>query len=320
MITLRKQYIHYANKKKMKEVITLYFDTADGPVFRPPSEADSFILRVTIGCSHNRCTYCNMYRSVEFRLRTMTEIMNQVNGAKKYAAHIRRIFLADGNALVLATGTLLEILSMLKITFPKLRRVACYAGPKDILRKTPEELQRLYEGGLTLVYYGMESGDDEVLKHVSKGVTAQESIAAGQRVVASGMKLSLMVIVGLAGKKGSTAHARHTAQAINAIRPNMLSALTLMMYRGSELRDEYERGEFEILSPSESMAELCELIHELDIPPDAHCLFRSNHISNHISLAGTLPRDKNRLLSDGKKAITELAALKHWDVYNNVEC
>jgi len=297
----------------------VYFDTAGGPVFRPPSEANSFILRVTMGCSHNRCTYCNMYRSVDFRVRTMAEIMAQVSAAKEYQEFIRRIFLADGNALVLATEKLLEILALLKASFPKLRRVSCYAGPKDILSKTPEDLQRLYEAGLTLVYYGMESGDDEVLLHVCKGVNAQQSIAAGQRVVASGMKLSMMVIVGLGGKVGSKAHAHHTATAINAIRPSMLSALTLMMYRGSELRDEYERGQFEILSPAESMGELYELISQLELPHEAHCLFRSNHISNHIALSGTLPRDKERLLIEAKRGMTELATLKDWDVYNNVE-
>ena len=300
-------------------MIILYFDTADGPVFRPPSEANSFILRVTMGCSHNRCTYCNMYRSVQFRLRSMAEIMAQVNEAKKYKDFIRRIFLADGNALVLETSQLLEILEILHATFPKLRRVACYAGPRDILRKTPEELERLYEAGLTLVYYGMESGDDEVLRHVCKGVTAEESIVAGQRVVASGMKLSMMVILGLGGKSGSKAHAANTALAINAIRPNMLSALTLMMYRGSELRDEYERGEFEILSPGESMGELCELLSALDIPAETHCLFRSNHISNHVALAGTLPKDKEKLLCDARRAMVELSVLTDWDVYNNVE-
>ena len=260
-----------------------------------------------------------MYRSVDFRIRTMDEIMAQINGAKVYQEQIRRIFLADGNALVLATDQLLTILGILKENFPKLRRVSCYAGPKDILRKTPQELQKLYEAGLTLVYYGMESGDDEVLNHVCKGVNAKESIEAGQRVVASGIKLSIMIIVGLGGKAGSKAHAHHTAQAINAIRPNMLSALTLMMYRGSELRDEYERGQFEILSPAESMGELVELISELELPPESHCLFRSNHISNHSALAGTLPRDKQGLLSEAKRGMAELALLKEWDIYNNVE-
>ena len=297
----------------------MYFDTAGGPVFRPPSEADSFILRVTMGCSHNRCTYCNMYRSVDFRVRTMDEIIAQVTAAKGYGEFIRRIFLADGNALVLTTDQLLDILATLKESFPKLRRVSCYAGPKDILRKTPQELKLLYEAGLTLVYYGMESGDDDVLLHVCKGVNAQQSIEAGQRVVASGIKLSIMVIVGLGGKAGSKAHARHTAEAINSIHPNMLSALTLMMYRGSELRDEYESGQFEILSPGESMGELYELISGIELPIETHCIFRSNHISNHIALAGTLPRDKQQLLSAAKQGITELSMLTDWDVYNNVE-
>ncbi|EIW20530.1 MULTISPECIES: radical SAM protein [Pelosinus] len=297
----------------------MYFDTAGGPVFRPPSEAESFILRVTIGCSHNRCTYCNMYRSVDFRMRTMDEIMAQINHAGQYKDFIRRIFLADGNALVLPTETLLEILRVLKERFPKLRRVSCYAGPNDILRKTPEELQHLSKAGLKLVYYGMESGDDEVLRHVNKGVTAQQSIEAGQKVVAAGIKLSLMVIIGLGGKAGSRQHAYHTAQAVNAIRPTMLSALTLMMYRGSELRAEYERGEFEILSPPEIMDELHELIHAIDLPSESHCLFRSNHISNYVALAGTLPQDKEKLLSDCKKAIEYLSTMTEWDPYNNVE-
>jgi len=301
----------------VKRVIILYFDTAGGPVFRPPSEANSFILRVTIGCSHNRCTYCNMYRSVDFRVRTMDEIMAQIHAAKDYREFIRRIFLADGNALVLATDTLLEILRILKETFPKLSRVSCYAGPKDILRKTPQDLERLYAAGLTLVYYGMESGDDAVLSHVCKGVNAQESIAAGQRVVASGIKLSIMVIVGLGGKAGSKAHAHHTAEAINAIHPNMLSALTLMMYRGSELRDEYERGQFEILSPAESMGELYELIRGIELPIATHCLFRSNHVSNHIALAGTLPHDKQQLLNAAKQGMAELSTMTDWDAYNN---
>ncbi|MDF2633974.1 MAG: Radical domain protein [Pelosinus sp.] len=297
----------------------MYFDTAEGPVFRPPSEAESFILRVTIGCSHNRCTYCNMYRTVDFRMRTMDEIMAQINHAKGYKDFIRRIFLADGNALVLPTDKLLEILRILRESFPKLRRVSCYAGPNDILRKTPEELVTLAEAGLKLVYYGMESGDDEVLLHVNKGVTAQQSIEAGQKVVAAGIKLSLMVIIGLGGKAGSKQHAYHTAQAVNAIHPTMLSALTLMMYRGSELRAEYERGEFEILSPTEIMGELYELINAIDLPSESHCLFRSNHISNYVALAGTLPHDKEKLLADSKKAMEHLATMTDWDPYNNVE-
>jgi len=291
----------------------MYFDTAKGPVFRPPSEAKSFILRVTIGCSHNRCTYCNMYRSVDFRMRTMDEIMAQIDAAKNYQDSIRRIFLADGNALVLATDKLVEILTILKTSFPKLTRIACYAGPKDLLRKTPEDMKRLHEAGLDLIYYGMESGDDAVLSHVCKGVNAQESIEAGQKVVASGIKLSIMIILGLGGKVGTQGHAKNTAIAVNAIRPNMLSALTLILNPGSELHAEYARGEFEILSPSESMAELHDIISGIELPKESHCIFRSNHISNRIAVGGTLPHDKEQMLSEAKRGVEVLASVTDWD-------
>ncbi|MGI6091677.1 MAG: B12-binding domain-containing radical SAM protein [Veillonellaceae bacterium] len=297
----------------------MYFDDAEGPVFRPPSEANSFILRVTIGCSHNKCTYCNMYRTVRFRMRTMDEIVRQIERARPYASHIRRIFLADGNALMLATDKLLSILELLKKNFPKLQRVASYAGPLDILRKTPAEFDALYEAGLKLVYYGMESGDDETLAHVNKGVTAAQAIQAGQRITASNIKLSMMVILGLGGKLGSERHAANTAQAVNAIRPNMLSALTLMMYRGSELLAEFERGEFVLLPPDGIMVELYQMLNGIDLPPDRHCLFRSNHISNYVTLGGTLPRDKSRLLSEIKEAAAALSKITDWDPYNNVE-
>lgn len=297
----------------------MYFDNGEGPVFRPPSEAYSFILRVTIGCSHNACTYCNMYRSVAFRTRPMDEIVAQINAAKPYAQHIRRTFLADGNALVLATDKLLEILNLLSRTFPRLQRVSCYAGPKDMLRKTPDELAALRDAGLKLVYYGLESGDDEVLRRVNKGVGAVEAIEAGQRIVAAGIKLSVMVIAGLGGKELSLNHARNTAKAVNAIRPHMLSALTLMLYRGSELLEQFERGEFVPLAPAGIMGELHELISGVELPESSHCLFRSNHISNHIALAATLPKDKDKLLADIQAAQAQLAKVTDWDPYNNVE-
>lgn len=297
----------------------MYFDNAEGPVFRPPSEAHSFILRVAIGCSHNACTYCNMYRSVKFRTRPMDEIMAQINAARPYAQHIRRIFLADGNALVLSTDKLLAILGSLQRTFPRLQRVSCYGGPKDMLNKTPSELIALRDAGLKLVYYGMESGDDTVLRDVNKGVNAEEAIAAGQRIVAADIKLSIMIISGLGGKAGLDRHARNTALAINAIRPNMLSALTLMLYRGSQLLDQFERGEFVPLSPPEIMDELYQLISDIELPPASPCLFRSNHVSNHIALAATLPKDKDNLLTRIKAAQAELSKIVDWDPYNNVE-
>lgn len=298
----------------------MFFDTYDTPVFRPPSEARSFILRVTRGCAHNKCTYCNMYRGVPFQILSDEEISRQIALAVHYGKEsVRRVFLADGDALVLPTAKLLKILQALRENFPKLQRVASYAAPKDILRKSEEELRQLKEAGLQLLYYGMETGDDITLKAVNKGVNAAEAIEAGRRVTASGMKLSLMVILGLAGKEGSQCHALETAKAINIIQPTMLSALCLMLYRGSELLDQFENGEFNPLSPQGLMEELYLMMQNIDLPQDKHCLFRSNHVSNYVQLAGTLPKDKDRLLREIAYSAQQLGKLKSWDVYNNTE-
>lgn len=298
----------------------MFFDTYDTPVFRPPSEARSFILRVTRGCAHNKCTYCNMYRGVPFQILSNEEISRQIALAVHYGKEsVRRVFLADGDALVLPTAKLLKILQALRENFPKLQRVASYAAPKDILRKSEEELRQLKEAGLQLLYYGMETGDDITLKAVNKGVNAAEAIEAGRRVTASGMKLSLMVILGLAGKEGSQRHALETAKAINIIQPTMLSALCLMLYRGSELLDQFENGEFNPLSPQGLMEELHLMMQNIDLPQDKHCLFRSNHVSNYVQLAGTLPKDKDRLLREIAYSAQQLGKLKSWDVYNNTE-
>lgn len=298
----------------------MFFDSYDTPVFRPPSEARSFILRVTRGCAHNKCTYCNMYRGVPFQILKDEEISRQIAYAVHYGKDsVRRVFLADGDALVLPTEKLLKILQVLKDNFPRLQRVASYAAPKDILRKSEEELRQLKEAGLQLLYYGMETGDDLTLKAVNKGVNAEEAIEAGRRVTASGMKLSLMVILGLAGKEGSERHALATAKAINIIQPTMLSALCLMLYRGSELLDQFENGEFNPLSPQGLMQELHLMMQHIDLPQDKHCLFRSNHVSNYVQLAGTLPKDKERLLREIAYSAEQLGKLKSWDVYNNTE-
>ena len=298
----------------------MFFDTYDTPVFRPPSEARSFILRVTRGCAHNKCTYCNMYRGVPFQILSDEEISRQIALAVHYGKEsVRRVFLADGDALVLPTAKLLKILQALRENFPKLQRVASYAAPKDILRKSEDELRQLKEAGLQLLYYGMETGDDITLKAVNKGVNADEAIEAGRRVTASGMKLSLMVILGLAGKEGSQRHALETAKAINIIQPTMLSALCLMLYRGSELLDQFENGEFNPLSPQGLMEELHLMMQNIDLPQDKHCLFRSNHVSNYVQLAGTLPKDKDRLLREIAYSAQQLGKLKSWDVYNNTE-
>lgn len=299
----------------------MFFDTYDTPVFRPPSEARSFILRLTRGCAHNKCTYCAMYKGVQFQVLTDEEISRQIALASQdgYRDYVRRIFLADGDALVLPTEKLLKILHVLYETFPNLQRVTSYAGPLDILRKSDEDMKALYQAGLKMLYYGMETGDSELLTEVKKGVNQEQSIAAGQKVVQSGMKLSMMVIAGLGGKLGSERHAVETAKAVTAIQPNMLSVLTMRLYKGTEMLKKYEDGKFELLSPYGLAQEIRTMIAGITINPDRHCLFRSNHISNYVPLAGTLPQDKEALLREIDEVSEELSQLTDWDVYTNME-
>lgn len=296
----------------------MFFDSYETPVFRPPSEARSFILRVTRGCAHNKCTYCNMYRGVQFCVLTDEEIARQIAMAAQYNREgVRRVFLADGDALVLKTSRLLGILEVLRNTFPNLQRVSTYAAPKDILRKSPEELVALREAGLKLFYYGMESGDSVTLKAVNKGVDGPESIEAGKRVIAAGIKLSMMIILGLAGADGTERHALETAKAISEINPTYLSALCLMLYRGSELKDQFERGEFHPMPPYGLMEELKMIINNIEWKDGAHCIFRSNHVSNYVPLAGTLPKDNKNIIKALDYSIMQLKKQKNWDVYNH---
>ncbi len=277
------------------------FDNAEGMVFRPPSEANSFILRVTIGCAHNKCTFCSMYRDVHFRARPISEIEPIIRNTARRYPDLRRVFLADGDALVLSTNKLLEIIALLKAHFPKLSRISCYGGPLDILRKSPEDLLLLKQSGLQMVYLGIESGDDEVLALVQKGVTGDEMIAAGQKILAAGMKLSAMLVLGLGGRELSLQHARNSGRVASAINPTMLSALTLMLHRGTPLRADAEQGQFHPLSPYDFVQELKELVVHLDMKTP--CIFRSNHVSNMLPLAGTLPGDKNSLLEQAEDAL-----------------
>ncbi len=295
----------------------MFFDSYDTPVFRPPSEANSFILRVTRGCAHNKCTYCNMYRGVPFQILKDEEISRQIALAVHYGKKkVRRVFLADGDALVLPTAKLLKILQALREQFPNLERVASYAAPKDILRKSEDELRQLREAGLEVLYYGMESGDGETLAAVNKGVTEEEAIEAGRRGTAAGMKMSIMIILGLAGVEGSERHALATARAINIIKPAYLGAICLMLYRGSELLDQFEAGQFNPLSPAGLMAELRMIVQNLDLPVDHECIFRSNHVSNYVQMAATLPAEKNFLLEQVEASYNYCSKMKTWDIYN----
>lgn len=267
----------------------------EGSIYRPPSEAYSYILQVTVGCSHNRCTFCSMYKDKKFRIRPMEEILEDIRLAGRQYGSVSRVFLADGNALVLKTEDLKRILAEIRETFPGCERVGIYSAPKDILGKPLEELRSLKELGLGIAYMGVESGSGEILRRIKKGVTPEEMIQAGQRLAESGIRLSITLISGIGGRALWKEHAIESARVINAISPHYLGLLTLLVEPGTELQEQIRQGTFELPGPKEVMAETRLLVENLEV---RDCIFRSNHASNYHPLAGTLPRDRDRLLAE----------------------
>ena len=265
----------------------------DEPLYRPPSEAYSLIIQVTIGCSHNKCTFCGMYKSKKFRIRSKSDIFRDMEEMAARYNKVRRIFLADGDALVLKTQDLKDILQKIRELFPYCERVGIYATPGDILRKSPEELKSLKEHGLGIVYLGIESGSDKILKDIDKGADSKDMIKAGRRITDSGIKLSVTLISGLGGKDDWQEHAKESARVINAINPDYLGLLTLLIEPGTRMYDMVKEGTFKLLSTEEVALETQMLIRNLELE---NCIFRSNHASNYFSLAGTLPHDKGKLL------------------------
>lgn len=280
----------------------------EGRLFRPPSEGMSYILQVTIGCSHNRCAFCGMYREKQFRMRDINEIREDIELAGKTYRHVDRIFLADGNALAMKTEYLLEIVTLLKATFPECRRIGIYGAPGDVLRKSSKELQQLKEAGLAIVYMGVESGSDRILQAVDKGVTAADMIMAGKKVKESNIKLSVTVISGLGGRRYGQEHPLETAKVINAIDPDYLGLLTLMLEEGTPLYEAHRDGSFETLTPIEIMEETKTLVTQLSL---SHCVFRSNHASNYTVFAGTLNEEKALVLKQIDEALAASATFRN---------
>ena len=279
-----------------------------GRIFRPPSEARSLILQVTIGCSHNRCTFCDMYKEKHFALVPMDRIMADIAEAKlHYQSYINRVFLADGDAVIRKTKDLLTILTAIQESFPFCERVTAYATPKSLLKKTPEELQALRNAGLTMVYLGLESGNDAVLTHICKGATAGQIIEAAHKAKEAGMLLSVTAISGLGGTDGWKAHALDTARVLSAINPEYIGLLTLRLEGQAPLKREVAAGNFTLLSPEAILNETHLLISHLDSPGS---VFRANHISNYVNLAGTLNQDKMRLLQKIEAALAGQVAVK----------
>ncbi len=267
----------------------------EGNIYRPPSEANSYILQCSIGCSHNACTFCGMYKYKRFRIRTLEEIEQDIVLAAQCYGSLEKVFLADGDAMAIKSADLIRIAHSLHNNFANLRHVGIYAGPRSILNKTGSELQALKEAGITIAYLGVETGDEVLLKEINKGVTCSEMIEAGQKIVKSGIKLSATVLLGLSGKKErSLAHARATAELCNAINPDFIAALTLMVEPGTPVARRVRQGDFELLTPLEIMTEMKELVANLNVD---HCEFRSNHASNYLAIKASLPGDKDRVLS-----------------------
>ncbi len=272
-----------------------------GNIFRPPSEADSLLIQATVGCSHNRCTFCAMYRDKQFRVRKLDDVLADIRMAREYyGPEVRRVFLCDGNALILPTPHLLRILMTLEQTFPDLQRVGVYANARDLLHKPAAELEELVRHRLSLFYLGLESGSDAILRQIDKGATADEMVAGVRHGMDAGMKSSVIFLLGLGGRKLWRENAVESARAVSQMNPNYLSALTVTVVPGTPLARQLTSGEFELPDPEEFALELRLFIENLDLRAT---VFRSNHASNYVPLAGRLPKDQARLAAELNEAI-----------------
>ena len=280
----------------------------EGAIYRPPSEADSFILQATIGCSWNHCTYCDMYREKSFRVRDLGETLADIDDAgRALGPRVEKVFVADGDALVLPVDHWRAILERLRERFPRLRRVSAYAMARNILGKTDPELAELRAGGLSTLYVGLESGDDATLKRVAKGDDAAAHVEAARRAHAAGMELSVIALLGIAGER-SEAHARATADVITRMSPEFFAALTVTVVPGTPLAQLRAKGRFDVPAVPDLLRELRTII---DLARPADAVFRTNHASNHLPLAGRLPRDRARIVEVIDAALEGRIPLRH---------
>ncbi|MBE6908403.1 MAG: B12-binding domain-containing radical SAM protein [Ruminococcaceae bacterium] len=271
-----------------------------GSVYRPPSEAHSLIVQCTLGCSHNRCAFCIMYKEKQFSINPVEQVLGDLAEARLYYPRIERIFLADGDALILPMDYLLTVLDYIREHFPECERVSAYASTKALMKKSDAELEILREHGLAMVYVGLETGLEELLARYDKGVTAEEIIEHALRAKAAGMTLSITAINGMGGREQSEEHAIATAAALSRIKADYVAMLTLRVYSGTPLHDWIERGELTMLGPKELAAENRVILQHID---SEGSIFRSNHASNYLPLKGTLNRDREMLIEQIDKAL-----------------
>jgi len=273
----------------------------EGIVYRPPSEFDSLVIQASIGCPHNKCIFCNMYRDRKFRIRSVSDIKNDLESARKSLGDsVKKIFFADGNTILMKTRDLLEILSFCKDSFPNLKSITMYGSAQYILLKSPKELADLKEAGLSRIHSGMESGDDEVLKLIEKGSTSNQMAIAGQMVKAAGIELSLYFLCGAGGKRFSTSHAVNSAKIINLVKPDFIRIRTLIPFEGTVIYDMYKSDQFELLNPYEALSEIRLLVQNLDVNGSQ---LLSDHVSNYANVNGTLPEDKDDILAQIEEAL-----------------
>ena len=273
----------------------------EGDIYRPPSEAYSLLVQVTIGCTHNKCTFCKMFKDKKFRIRKLDEVLEDLAWARKRYRRVERIVLCDGDALALSNNRLMPILEYISENFPECERVTIYGRATDVLKKTDEEMRQLYEAGMTMVYIGAESGSDKVLKDICKGETRQELIDSVKKIEACGMQASVTFISGLAGKAGWEDHAIQTGTMISEMEPSYVGLLTLMVEPTVPMYKDIESGKLQLLSAEEVMAETLLMLKHTNV--SKKCVLRSNHASNYVSLRGDLPNDKEKMMALLRKAM-----------------
>jgi len=280
----------------------------EGSIYRPPSEAYSLIVQVTIGCAHNDCTFCSMFKDKQFRVRNVEEVLQDLTTARKTYKHVEKIFLADGDALVLTNEKLLVILNKIAELFPECDRVGIYGTPQDVNKKSLAELEELKDAGVGIIYIGAESGNDQVLADIKKGATRKEIIEAIKKIEESGIKSSVTFISGLAGRDNWEKHAIDSGTMISETQPSYVGLLTLMVEQMAPLYQDILSGKFKKLTPEEVVAETALLLKNVNV--EKTCVFRSNHASNYVSLRGDLPMDKEKMLGQLRAAMENKGMLK----------
>ena len=279
----------------------------EGNIIRPPSEANSILLQITVGCSRNKCTFCGTYRGERFRIKPNSIIMDDIEFAARHCRRQRRLFLCDGDALVVPQNRLLTILQAVRERLPWVTRVGTYANAKSLNMKSLEELQDLKDHGLGIVYMGLETGDDVTLNKIDKGASAEFMIAMGQKAKSAGFKLSITVLLGIAGRQRSRIHAEETGRVLSAIDPEYVGALSLMLIPGTPLFDEHRAGNFPLLEPPEMLTELRHMIAATNL---SRGLFHANHASNYLPIKARLPKDKKNTLALIDRALSGAIELK----------